>query len=107
MDQNTKTTLLIIDQYRRQLSSMGIHCKKILLFGSHLHNKAREGSDIDLIVISEDWVSFSRRERFELLGVAAARILQPVQSVGFTPAEIEHDDLPFFWKEMLAQAQAA
>jgi len=32
----------------------------------------QEGSDIDLFVISTDWVVYSQRERLEMLGFATA-----------------------------------
>jgi predicted nucleotidyltransferase len=58
---------------------MGIRAEQILLFGSQADGTAQEGSGVDLIVISKDWEKNSRRERLEILGVAAARILEPVQ----------------------------
>jgi hypothetical protein len=62
---------------------------------------AREGSDIDLIVISKTWEKFSIRERLEILGVAAARILEPVQAQGFTPTEISRRKIMPFWEGII------
>jgi predicted nucleotidyltransferase len=67
---------------------MGIRPARILLYGSQATGTAREGSDLDLIVISADWRKYNQRQRLELLGIAAARILEPVQAQGFTPSEI-------------------
>ncbi len=89
MAQTTPQLEQIIQRYRAQLEKMGIHPERILLYGSQATGTAREGSDIDLIVISGDWKKYNHRERLELLGVASARILEPVQAQGFTPNEIK------------------
>jgi hypothetical protein len=80
---------------------MGIGVEQVLLFGSQATGTAREGSDIDLIVISPDWEPYNQRERLEMLGVAAARILEPVQANGFTPQEIASRKLMPFWEHIL------
>ncbi len=82
---------------------MGIHPERILLYGSQATGTAREGSDIDLIVISKDWKKYNHRERLELLGVASARILEPVQAQGFTPNEIKLKKILPFWEQVIHQ----
>jgi len=91
----------IILRFSEELALRGIHVERILLFGSHATGTMREGSDIDLIVISEDWASLNDRERFELLGIAAARILEPIQARGFTTHEINSNQLTPFWTQLL------
>jgi predicted nucleotidyltransferase len=83
---------------------MGIRYERVLLFGSQAAGAANEGSDIDLLVISPDWSPYSERERLERLGVAAARILEPIQARGITPAEIATHQLAPFWEQILEQA---
>lgn len=91
----------IIHSFREQLEQMGIEVQQVLLYGSQARGSAVEGSDIDLIVISPSWTGMSMRERLETLGVAAARILQPVQAQGLTPDEIARGELSSFWAEIL------
>ncbi len=79
---------------------MGIHPHRFFLFGSQATGTAHEGSDIDLFVVSPDWKNYNDRERFELLGIAAARILKPIQVRGVTPDEIENRELSPFWQEV-------
>ena len=50
----------------------------------------REGSDIDLIVISEDFKGMNIRERLEILGLASGRIFEPIEALGYTPEEIKN-----------------
>ncbi|MDP1716082.1 MAG: nucleotidyltransferase domain-containing protein [Anaerolineales bacterium] len=105
-----KTTLelkRIVKKYRIQLKKMGIQPARILLYGSQATGTAREGSDIDLIVISGDWTKYNYRKRLELLGIASARILEPVQAQGFTPREIKSKKItPFLEQIMKEQAIA-
>ena len=97
----------IVVRYRAQLEEMGVHPAQILLYGSQASGTAREGSDIDLIVISADWKKYNQRQRLELLGVAAARILEPVQAQGFTPGEIKSKKVAPFWEQIMAQQAIA
>lgn len=97
----------IVKRYRVELEKMGIRPTRILLYGSQATGIAREGSDIDLIVISSDWKKYSQRQRLELLGIAAARILEPVQAQGFTPGEIRRKQLTPFWEQVMKEQAIA
>ena len=93
----------IVKRYRVQLQKMGIRPTRMLLYGSQAAGTAREGSDIDLIVISGDWEKYNYRQRLELLGIAAARILEPVQAQGFTPNEIKLKKVTPFWQQVIKE----
>lgn len=97
----------IVKKYRAQLKKMGIRPARILLYGSQATGTAREGSDIDLIVISGDWTKYNYRKRLELLGVASARILEPVQAQGFTPSEIKSKKIMPFWEQIMKEQAIA
>jgi uncharacterized protein len=105
MAQTTPELKLIVQSYRAQVERMGIRVDQVLLFGSQAAGAALDGSDIDLIVLSDDWEKYNHRERLELLGIAAARIMEPVQAQGFTQAEISQHRLLPFW-ELIIQEQA-
>ena len=93
----------IVKRYRAQLEKMGIRPTRILLYGSQAAGTAHEGSDIDLIVISGDWQTYNHRQRLELLGIAAARILEPIQAQGFTPSEIQEKQILPFWEQVMKE----
>ena len=42
----------IIKRYKESLATLGINPEKVILYGSYAHDRAEEGSDIDLIVVS-------------------------------------------------------
>ena len=91
----------VIRRYCEELARAGIHCERVLLFGSQAEGRAHEGSDIDLFIVSADWAPYGLRERLEILGAAAARILEPIQARGATPEEIASGELPLFWQYVL------
>jgi predicted nucleotidyltransferase len=103
MAETTPELKRIVKRYRVQLEKMGIHPTRVLLYGSQAAGTAREGSDIDLIVISGDWKKYNHRQRLELLGIAAARILEPVQAQGFTPSEIKEKQIMPFWEHVMKE----
>ena len=92
-----------IRRFCRELKQMGIECDRVLLFGSQAKGTAREGSDIDLFVISAAWTPYNERERLEMLGVAAARILEPIQARGATPDEVANHQLSPFLEQVLQE----
>ena len=107
MAKTTPKLKRIVKRYRVELQKMGIRPTRILLYGSQATGIAGEGSDIDLIVISGDWKKYSQRLRLDLLGIAAARILEPVQAQGFTPGEIRRKQLTPFWEQVMREQAIA
>jgi predicted nucleotidyltransferase len=101
MAQTTPELEAVIKRFRQSLEMAGIRCQQVLLYGSRRWGTAGEDSDIDLIVISPDWAPLNQRERLELLGVIAARLLEPIQAQGWTPQEIADQEMGTFWQEIV------
>ncbi len=77
----------IIARYCAQLRALGIRVDQAILFGSHARGEAKDGSDIDVLIVSSDFESLNTRERMEQLGTAA-RLWQPIEAMACTPAEL-------------------
>ncbi len=91
----------IIKEYKEVLQKLGINVTRVILYGSFARGSQREGSDIDLIIVSNDFRKKNLRERLEILGIAAARIMEPVEAKGYTPEEIEMVSQTSFLREVL------
>lgn len=65
-----------IEYFRNQLLLEGINISKIILFGSQALGTADSESDIDLIVVSEDFDGKNIFERIKLLNKADARTIK-------------------------------
>lgn len=87
-----KTVLNTIDRFKNILESRKIRISKIILFGSYSKGTHTESSDIDLIVISDDFASLNYWERIDLLSDAIYEIFEPIEAFSFTPNEWEKRD---------------
>ena len=67
----------------------GVRRARIILYGSHCEDAAREYSDIDLIVISDHFEGMDLWDRQCILGDSTAGIYEPIEALGYTVAEYE------------------
>jgi predicted nucleotidyltransferase len=88
------TVLRIIADYAKALEAEGVKPQKIILFGSHSTGTAREDSDIDLVVISEDFTGKDYWERIAILSNAIFTVFKPIEAIAMTPQEWERGDSP-------------
>jgi predicted nucleotidyltransferase len=93
---------VVIKQYIRELSKLGIHVQKVILYGSYAKGDFRKDSDIDLVIVSEDFKKRDLRERLEILGIAAVRIMKPIEAYGVTSDEIRSPRQTAFLKEAIS-----
>jgi len=93
-----------IEAFCRELRQLRIRPERIALFGSWAAGRQCYGSDIDLIVISSDFRRKGLRRRLEILGIAAARALVPVQALGYTPQEVADREAGGFLDDILGKA---
>lgn len=79
----------IIERFKQSLEKLGVKAKKIIIFGSYAKGKAKRHSDIDVVVISDDFKDMDLFKRLETIGIALARakIMEPVEAVGYTEEE--------------------
>ena len=91
MDQTTVEA--VIEVLRDCLVSSGIHVNNIVLFGSQVTGIVHEGSDIDLIIVSDD---FQDKDLFERCNMTLAAELEtrkqfiiPMDILTMSPAEYQ------------------
>ena len=79
--------LKIIEAFRLALEARNVWASKLVLFGSYAEGTFKDGSDIDLIVVSEDFSGKGYWERIDLLAEAVYEVFQPIEAVAMTPQE--------------------
>ncbi|MBU1367533.1 MAG: nucleotidyltransferase domain-containing protein [Candidatus Omnitrophica bacterium] len=91
----------IVEKYKRVLLKRGIRVNRVILYGSYISGQSREDSDIDLLVVSDDFQKMNLRQRLEVLGIAAVRIMKPIEAQGYTTNEIQSAPKISFLGEIL------
>ena len=78
-----------LKEFKSALEALGIKVDRVIVFGSYATGSARKESDIDVAVISEDFKGMSLLKRLETIGLALARarIMEPIEGIGFTEEE--------------------
>lgn len=85
-----------IARFRKAIEARGINVNRLILYGSYARGDYREGSDIDLILISEDFKNHDYWSRIDLLSAAIYDVFEPLEVVGFTPEEWDNQISPLY-----------
>ena len=100
MDQATVNNL--IKEFRTLLVSSGIHVNEMVLFGSQVSGNVHEGSDIDMIIISDDFRDKDIFERFNMTMIAELETRKkfplPLDILTMTPEEFHSSKSGKFFK---------
>lgn len=86
------TVLRIIADFKKLLESKAIKVDRIILYGSYASGKFREGSDIDILVISDDFKNKNYWERIDILSEVIYEVFKPIEAVAMTLDEWERGD---------------
>jgi len=83
-----KTTVIkTLKQFKKALESRDVQVEQLILFGSQATGRAREDSDIDVVVISSSFADKGYWERIEILSEAIYQVFAPIEATAFTPEE--------------------
>ena len=88
-----KTAIDIVNRFQKGIEAHGIRPLKIIIYGSFADNTNREGSDIDIVVISDDFIGKSYWERIDILADVIYEIFEPIEAIALTADEWAQDDL--------------
>lgn len=84
-----RAVLDALARFREALATQGVHADRLVLFGSHARGKAREDSDIDVVVVSEAFAGKSHWERITLLSKAICASDVLIEAIPMTRMEWE------------------
>jgi len=86
----------IISFFNEQLSGFGIKPHKLIIFGSASDGSFNENSDVDIAIISDDFLNVDIFERSLLTSKAERETMRkfgiPLDVVRLTKAEYENDE---------------
>jgi len=88
-DMDKRAVLEVLSRFKKALESKGIRVSRLILFGSYATGRYREGSDIDVVVISPDFDGKGYWERIDILSDAIYEVFQPIEALAMTPEEWE------------------
>lgn len=82
-----RAALEIVSRFRNGIEAQNVKVEKLILFGSYATGANREGSDIDVVVISKDFAGKDYWERTDILSQAIYEVFEPIEAVALTPDE--------------------
>ena len=81
-----------LERFREALKKQGVSASKVIVYGSYAAGNWREGSDIDVVVVSPDFAGKGYWDRIEVLSKAICEVWEPIEAVAMTPEEWEKGD---------------
>ena len=88
-----KAVIKIVDRFYQGIKIRGIRPQKIILYGSYASDTPRDGSDIDIVVISDDFIGKDYWERIDILTDVIYEIFAPIEAVALTQDEWDQGEL--------------
>ncbi len=52
-----------VSDFTQELKSLGIHLRKVILFGSYARNEQRQWSDIDVAIAADEFIGIGYNDR--------------------------------------------
>lgn len=90
-----KSTFKAVAFMKERLQQTGVNVQKIIVFGSQVNGKYKAGSDIDIIVISNDFNNKDIFKRARLTKEAEIMTIRkfmiPLDIITMTPEELADD----------------
>ena len=86
------TVIEIVNRFHQGIERRGIKPLKLILYGSYADDTGRKGSDIDLVIISEDFNEMDYWDRIDIMADVIYEIFAPIEAVALTPEEWEQGD---------------
>lgn len=87
-----EAVLEILRRFAESLARHGALPCQLILFGSYARGDYREGSDIDVVVVSSGIEGKSYWERIEIFVACIYELRKPIEAIAMTPEEWERGD---------------
>src|SRR3972149_3444312 len=83
-----------VREYVRALRP-AVRVQEVILYGSYVSGQAREESDIDIAVLSDDFAEMSKLEVIQVLAHRRIHCDSMLMPVGYTPEQFDDPDNAF------------
>ena len=90
MDKNA--AIDIVRKFKKAIEARNIVVNRIVLFGSYAFGNQKEGSDIDVAVILDDFRNKDYWDRIDILSHAIYEVFEPIEAIALTTDEWERGD---------------
>lgn len=97
----------VLKCYRKKLEEMGISVNRIILYGSRVEGQYDEDSDLDIVVVSDDFKNLDLWERSCILGRARVSIYHAMDIKGVTEDELKNARAGSFMHDEVLQKGVA
>jgi uncharacterized protein len=87
MDKNA--VVEIVERFRQGIEARGVKAQKVILYGSHAIGAGTRGSDIDVVVIPENFIGKGFWVRIDNFVDVIYEMSVPLEAVAMTPEEWE------------------
>ncbi|OGJ90460.1 MAG: nucleotidyltransferase [Candidatus Raymondbacteria bacterium RifOxyA12_full_50_37] len=88
-----ETALNILRRFKASLEAHGVIVARMVLFGSYAAGTQTEGSDIDVVVVSNSFRKLNHWQRIELMSKALYEVFEPIETRALTTEEWENNSL--------------
>jgi len=85
MDKNDAINAVV--RFGKALENQGLKVGKLILFGSYANGTQREGSDIDVVVVSTGFEGMGYWDRIDIISKAIYEVWEPIEATAYTPEE--------------------
>ena len=81
-----------LKRFHQGIAARGIQPVRLILYGSFASDANHEGSDIDVVVISDDFRGKDYWERCDILADVIYEIFSPIEAIPLTQEEWDQGD---------------
>lgn len=89
-----RTAIKLVRDFAREVKNENIHLRKVFLFGSYAKNKQRRWSDIDVVLVADEFENFGFEDKQYFISVLIRKPYYIIQPQTFSTSYFKKGD-PF------------
>ena len=81
-----------VTHFGQEIKALGIHLRRVFLFGSYVSNNQQEWSDIDVALVADEFTGFGFNDRKFFSKVNVKKEYQEIETMTYPPEYFENGD---------------